>query len=262
MSFAVPATNALYYGPKVVVPTAIPPGADISIQISTTGSATFSQPPAGGNNPCTSGTCVWTFQSCADPSKFYVALHKVLVIDPKGNQYSLGSAAGVGIYWPANQGGGMSNSGPPSGTANELNITGSQTDTLSFGTGQTGASGASFASENYFTGAPFTAVADTAGPYYWWTVNGHNTNGGNLRLDQHTSIQPTLTKGTYTIDFEGVAVCGNNVNAFVSQVIFFDAAVVVVTPEFGLSGMLVAGFAFALAMLVKRGSFGRKAIVP
>ncbi|HEV2226685.1 MAG TPA: hypothetical protein VGR56_07780 [Nitrososphaerales archaeon] len=168
----------------------------------------------------------------------------------------LGSATTSGLYWPANQGGGGSNNGPSLGQANELNITASQSDLIRFGTGQTGAGGASFTSENYHVGAPFTASSDTAGPYYWWTVAG-NAYGSNLRLDQNPSITPTVTHGTYLLDIEGVAVCGNTTTA-ISHIVFFDAGIVVITPEFGSSTIAVAGVALLLLMAIRRGTFGKK----
>jgi len=256
MSLSVPAAFATYYGPSITVPTAISPGANININLATVASSTFVTPPAGSGPPCTSGLCAYPLQSCTNPSAFYVAIHEITVTDPKGNQYMLGSATTSGVYWPANQGGGGSNNGPAAGQANELNITTSQSDLLTFGTGATGPSGASYASENYHTKAPFTATADTAGPYYWWTVAG-NSYGSNLRLDQHSSITPTMTHGTYVLDVEGVAVCGITTTA-IHYIVFFDAAIVVITPEFGASFVAVAGAAFALMMVMRRGFFGTK----
>ena len=165
MSLAAPAAFATYYGPSITVPSAISPGSNINIDLATVASSTFVAPPAGSGSPCVGGSCNYPLQSCMNPAQFYVAVHSVTVTDPNGNQYMLGSATTSGVYWPTNQGGGDGNSGPTAGHANELNITTSQSDVLTFGTGATGSSGASFSSENYFTTAPFTAVADTAGPY-------------------------------------------------------------------------------------------------
>jgi hypothetical protein len=257
MCLSAPAAFALYYGPSVTVPVAISPGANINIDLATVASSTFVAPPSGSNPPCTSGLCAYPLQSCTNPSAFYVSIHEITVTDPNGNQYMLGSATTSGVYWPANQGGGGSNSGPAKGQAKELNITVTQSDTLTFGTGATGPSGASFASEDYHPVAPFTAVADTAGPYYWWTVAG-NSYGSNLRLDQHSSITPTVTHGVYTLDVEGVAVCGKTTTA-VKYIVFFDAPITVVTPEFGASIVAVAGAAFALMMLVRRSALGKRA---
>lgn len=252
---ASPATFALYYGPSFTAPTAISPGSDITITVTTVSSTSFVAPPAGSNPPC-SGTCNYPLQSCTNAAQFYIAIHLITVQDPNGNQYMLGSATTSGLYWPANQGGGDSNNGPASGQANELNITGSQSDTISFGTGQTGVSGASFASENYHVASPFTATPDTAGPYYWWTVAG-NSYGSNLRLDQHPSITPTVTHGTYLLDIEGVAVCGQNTTP-IQRIVFFDAGIVVITPEFGSSAIAVAGVALLLLMAMRRGAFSSK----
>ena len=259
MCVSAPAAFALYYGPSVTVPVAISPGANINIDLATVASSTFVAPPSGSNPPCTTGLCAYPLQSCTNPSAFYVAIHEITVNDPNGNQYMLGSATTSGIYWPANQGGGDSNGGPKTtpGHANELNITASQSDVLIFGTGATGPSGASFASEDYHPGAPFTAVADTAGPYYWWTVAG-NSYGSNLRLDQHLGITPTANHGIYTLDVEGVAVCGTKTTA-VKYVLFFDAPITVVTPEFGASIVAVTGVAFGLLMLVRRSALGKRA---
>jgi hypothetical protein len=76
-------------------------------------------------------------------------------------------------------------------------------------------------------------------------------------LDQHPSITPTVTHGIYTIDIEGVAVCGTSATT-IHAIVFFDAGIVVVTPEFGTSMVAVAGVAFALMMLARRGSFKPK----
>jgi hypothetical protein len=192
-----------------------------------------------------------------NPSAFYVAIHKLSVVDPNGNQYGLGSSKGTGLYWPANQGGGMTNGGVGSlKVASELNITVSQSDTIVFGAGGTGPSGASYASEDYHTSAPFTAISDTAGPYYWWTIKG-NAYGPNLRLDQNPLLNPTIIKGLYTVEIEGVAVCGQTTTA-VHNILFFDAAVVITTPEFNISAVAVTGMAFLVLMLARRTSFGRK----
>lgn len=234
-----------YYGPSFTLPSAISPGSNINIVLTTASGSTFTAPPSGSMVPCV-GTCTYLLQSCTDGSAFYVAIHEVTVTDPNGNQYMLGSASTSGLYWPLNQGGNPSTG--LAGHANELNLTGTQSDLLTFGTG---AGGSSFASENYYTTAPFTAVADTAGPYYWWTV------GSNLRLDLNPSITPTLAHGIYTVDIEGVAVCGTTTQA-IHAVVFFDTPVVVTTPEFGASAIAVAGVAFVLMMLVRRGQFSRK----
>ena len=241
-----------YYGPSFSLPTAITPGSNINIVLSTASGSTFTAAPSGSNTPCV-GTCTYTLRSCTDPTQFYVAIHEITVTDPSGNEYMLGSAATSGVYWPANQGGGEPNSGPTHNHANELNITVGQTDTVVFGTG---AGGMSFASENYHTTAPFTAVADTAGSYYWWTVAG-NSWGSNLRLDQNPTITPTTTHGTYILDIEGVAVCGGTTTQ-VSAIVFFDAPISVITPEFGASVIAVAGIAFVLMMLVRRNQLSRK----
>lgn len=253
MSFAIPVSAASYYGPSFSTPTAISPGSNINILLSTVSSSTFVAPPAGSNAPCSAGTCSYPLQSCTNPAAFYIAIHSIVVTDPNGNQFKLGSATGSGLYWPANQGGGNSNNGPSGGVANELNITASQSDMLVFGTG---AGGSTFASENYVTSAPFTAISNTAGPYYWWTVAG-NQYGSNLRLDQNPSIMPTMTHGTYQVDIEGVAVCGTTTSS-IHAVVFFDAGIIVVTPEFGASIVAVAAVAFLLVMLARQGIFGRK----
>lgn len=251
--FGLPVVSAQYYGPSFTLPTAISPGSNIPIVLTTASSSTFVAPPSGSGASCTAGTCSYPLQACPDPAAFYISIHSVTVTDPSGNEYMLGSATTSGLYWPANQGGGGSNNGPATGQANELNITGTQSDTLIFGTG---AGGQSFSSEDYVTSAPFTAVSDSAGAYYWWTVAG-NSNGANLRLDQNTGIMPTEPHGQYTVDIEGVAVCGTSTTV-VNFVVFFDTPVTVITPQFGGSIVAVAGVAFVLLMLARRGMFNKK----
>jgi hypothetical protein len=257
MTFSVPAAYGTYYGPSITVPVSIALGSNITIDLSTVAASYFVAPPGiHANSPCSAGYCPYPLQSCINPAAFYVAIHKVAVIDPNGNIYSLGSSKGTGLYFPANQGGGMPNNGSPAKIADELNITIGQSDTLVFGAGATGPSGATFASDDYRTSAPFTAIPHLAGPYYWWTVRG-NTYGPNLRLDQNPLLNPTIIAGTYQVDVEGVAVCGQNTTT-VHNILFFDAAVVITTPEFNISAVAVTGMAFLVLMLARRTSFGRK----
>ena len=169
------------------------------------------------------------------------------------HEYMLGSAATSGLYWPAALGGsGSGTSVPPQ--ADALNVTIGDSFTLVFGQG---AGGQTFTS---VLGNPPNDVSP-AGPYYWWTTAG-NTYGSNLRLDQHASINPTSTHGTYTVDIEGAVECGNG--AFFDQgfLLFFDSGIVVTTPQFPLGFGMAAAVALIGMVFIKRRSFAPKSAFP
>ncbi|MEM3638093.1 MAG: hypothetical protein QXX17_03340 [Conexivisphaerales archaeon] len=222
-----PAFATTYYGPSFTVPTAISPGSTINIVISTGSNSSFVAPPAGSDPPCNKGVCVYPLQACTNSSDFYYIIHQVTVTDPKGNEYMLGSnvTSGLGVAG----GTGV----PPH--APLLNVTIGDSFTLPFGQGVGG-----FSYTTVLSTSLNPSQQNPEGPYYWWTVAG-NQYGSNLRLDQNPSINPTLIQGTYTIDLEGWVVCGPSLTQ-TTYVLFFDAGIIVTTPQFA------SGMAFAVAV--------------
>jgi hypothetical protein len=171
------------------------------------------------------------------------------VTDPNGNEYMLGSNITSGLYWSAAFGGGGSGTSVPP-QAPPINVTVGDSFTIPFAAG---AGGFTFAS--VLGNPPNPPKYEPAGPYYWWTVAGPNWGtvsggGSNLRLDQ-TSINPTLTQGTYIVDIEGVVVCPTGSATFTSM-LFFDSGISVTTPQFPVSVGIVAASALAVLLLVKR----------
>jgi hypothetical protein len=161
----------------------------------------------------------------------------------------LGSAVTSGLYWPAAFGGsGSGTSVPPQ--ADALNVTVGDSFTIPFAQG---AGGFSFVS---VLGNPPNPVS-SAGPYYWWTVAGPDwgtvSGGGpNLRLDTTgSSINPTLTQGTYIVDIEGVVVCPTGSTTF-TAILFFDSGIIVTTPQFPVSAGIVAASGLGVLLLLKR----------
>jgi hypothetical protein len=241
------AAAATYYGPRFVLPPSISPGSTINIVVTTVASSTFVAPPTG-SQLCPGGVCDYPLQACTSAPPpytnppFYYLIHQVTVTDPKGNSYMLGSATTSGLYWPASLGGSGSGTHVPP-QADALNVTVGDSFTIPFGQG---AGGFSFTS---LLGNPPNDVSP-AGPYYWWTVSG-NQYGSNLRLDQNPNINPTTIQGKYIVDIEGVVVC-QNVQQEVTIQLFFDAGIIVTTPEFLLSTAMVAVSSFAVLALLLR----------
>ena len=134
-----------------------------------------------------------------------------------------------------------------------INVTTGETFTVPFGTG---AGGFSFPSSGSLPNPPNTL--SIAGPYHWWTVSGHNVYGPNLRLDQNPSINPTIIAGKYTIDIEGSVVC-SGVPYTYSVGLFFDAGIVVATPQFPVGAIL--GVLAPLAALVGYVGFRKPAFL-
>jgi len=78
--------------------------------------------------------------------------------------------------------------------------------------------------------------------------------GGNLRLDQHPSINPTSIQGTYVVDIEGVVACPA-VTFFdqpFSTVLFFDSGITVTTPQFPMAIGVVAATGLAALVLIRK----------
>jgi hypothetical protein len=157
----------------------------------------------------------------------------------------LGSSTTSGLYWPSAFGGsGSGTSVPPQAPA--LNYTVGDSFTIPFGTGPEGYTFTSV------LGSPYNTNPE--GPYYWWVsvVGAGNPNGYTVgaRLDQ-TSINPTMTHGTYTVDVEGVVACPGSQSSTFQNVLFFDAGTIVTTPEFG-AGMAAATAVALVGLLVLR----------
>ncbi|MDG6934219.1 MAG: hypothetical protein JRN68_05935 [Nitrososphaerota archaeon] len=239
-----PALATTYYGPSFSMPTAIPPGSTINIVLSTASGSAVVALPQGSSTPC-SGTCSYPQQPWTSPSACFVSVHEVTVTDPNGNQFMLGSSTTSGLYWPSAFGGsGSGTSVPPQAPA--LNYTVGDSFTIPFGTGPEGYTFTSV------LGSPYNTNPE--GPYYWWVsvVGAGNPNGYTVgaRLDQ-TSINPTMTHGTYTVDVEGVVACPGSQSSTFQNVLFFDAGTIVTTPEFG-AGMAAATAVALVGLLVLR----------
>jgi hypothetical protein len=227
------------------------------LAVSTASATTFVPPPSGSGVQCGSGeACSFPLQACTDPSQFYYSIHLITITDADGNGYELGSSAVSGMYWPTVLGGPVP--GPDTlplsdGVGNQgdaLNVTIGDTFVLPFGAG---AGGFTFTTS---LGSPPQTHAPE-GPFYWWTEAG-NVNGAGLRLDQHPSINPTTTSGTYVATVEGVAVCG--VGVFFDQGtqvpfrvnISFSTSPTITAPEFPLGMALLVALAVPTILLVKK----------
>jgi hypothetical protein len=235
--YATPAYATTVYAPSFQL-TATSLGAPIFLTVSTTSS--------GGS----------AFEACTDTKEFYYSIHSITVTDPNGNGYASGSSATEGLYWPNVLGGpvpGPTTNPLSDGTGDlgdALNVTLGDSFVLPFGSG---AGGFTFVTS---LGSPPQTHAPE-GPYYWWTLAG-NVNGAGLRLDQHPSINPTNTPGTYVVEVEGIAVCGTGTFFDQGTAVPFDTSLTVTigtaVPEFsGPVLALVAVSLVAVAMLRKDG---------
>lgn len=258
MSFAFPAVYA-YYGPSFGAPVGIAPGNPIPITLSTGSGSTIVQLPSGSNSPCT-GSCTYPQQAWTSQNSCFISIHKVAVTDPSGDEFLLGSASSSGLYWPTQFGGsGSGTSVPPQAVPIDIGV--GDTFVVPFGSGTEGYTFTSTAlalptGPTTLT-APFYSY-NAQGPYYWWigTLAPGNPNGYSLgRLDT-SGINPTMLHGTYAVDIEGVVNCGTpgTFTTFTDQ-LFFDAGIVVTTPQFpvGIGMVLVAGLA-GLVIIKKRAS--------
>jgi len=250
--YATPAYATTYFGPSFSV-SSTAPGGNVYITVSTVSSNTFVAPPSGSGAQCQSGqTCSFPLQACTNSSTFYYSIHEITITDAVGNQYMLGSSATSGMYWPHVLGGqapGPNTNTLSSGSGNlgdALNVTNGDSFVLPFGTG---AGGFTFATS--LASPPQTHAPE--GPFYWWTVAG-NTFGANLRLDQHPSINPTLTPGQYVADIEGVVICGAGVFFDSGIQVFFDSGHQFTVPQFGGAAIgVVAVSLVGIALLRKSG---------
>jgi hypothetical protein len=256
----------LCYGPEFVLPTAIPPGSPITFSLTTVAANYFVTPPSGGGSPC-SGTCAFPLQACAfsstpDSTQFFYLIHEITVTDPQGNEFMLGSNSTSGLYWPSALGGsGSGTNVPPQAVPIDIMV-GDNFNTMSLLQGSEGPSdnGFQFTSAIPLSSWPSLIVnppapyysynpegsSSTLG-YYWWIAVG---NGAGQRLDK-AGTNPTQLQGTYTVDIEGVVVCGN-VDQQVTINLFFDAPIQVITPQFGLGVALAVALSMALVALMAR----------
>jgi hypothetical protein len=214
-----------YYGPSFVVPVSVSLGGIINITL-TTGSGNSVVPLPQGSSPPCSGTCIypqqdWNSSAPGAPGNCFYSINEVAVTDPSGDEYMLGSNVTSGLYWPSDFGGGGGGTHvPPQAAA--LNLTVGDMFTIPFGSG---AGNLSFVS---VLGNPPNDVSP-AGPYYWWTV-ASNVYGSNVRLDQNSSINPTIIMGTYTLDIQGVVACPAGSETF-GTTLFFDSGFAVIVPQ-------------------------------
>jgi len=250
--YATPAYATTYFGPSFAV-SSTAPGGNVYVTVSTVSSNVFVAPPSGSGAQCQSGqTCSFPLQACTNSSTFYYSIHEITITDSAGNSYLLGSSATSGMYWPTILGGqapGPNTNTLSSGTGNlgdALNVTLGDTFVLPFGTGAGG-----FTFSTSLASPPQTHTPE--GPFYWWTVAG-NANGDNLRLDQHPSINPTLTAGQYVADIEGVVICGPGVFFDSGIQVFFDSGHQFTVPQFSgpLLGLVAVSLA-GIALLRKSG---------
>ncbi len=155
----------------------------------------------------------------------YYQIYQVVVTDPNGNEYMLGSAFTSGLanqYFDT-----LRFTGSPGGPfAPSINASSTDSGAIPFGQGV----GGFFALTSNLANPPVNVNPE--GPYYWWTVAG-NVNGANLRLDQNPSINPTSITGTYTYDLEGHVYCASSDGPSTGG-LFFDARMeFIVTPSTG-----------------------------
>jgi len=239
-----------YYGPQFNLPVSIPPGGTIHVVLTTGSGPSIVPLPQGSDPPCTpSGSPThcgpYTQQDWTVATGCFYSVHRVAVSDPNGNGYLLGSATTSGLFWPSSLGGGGSGTAVPP-NADALNVTVGDSFDLAFGAG-TG--GFTFTS---VLGNPPNDVSP-AGPYYWWTTSGNTIYGSNVRTDTQPLTNPTLAHGSYVVDIEGVVACPTGTTSFTTQ-LFFDAGIIVTTPEFSFSlGIVVASGLAMMILLKKRG---------
>lgn len=221
--------GATYVGPTFTAsPAAATPGTTIDMLLSTSSGSTFVAPPSGSGlcNPADPSTCTFLLQSCPSGNFLYYQVFQTVVTDPSGNQYMLGSATTSGLANPQLV--------PPrttsSGAAPAINVTIGDSGVLPFGTG----AGGFFALTSLLSNPPNNVNPE--GPYYWWTVAGHNSYGPNLRVDQNPQITPTSQSGTYNWDLEGQVYCVGHTgpSGTPTSTLFFDARLLfIVTPGIG-----------------------------